>query len=79
MLCDALVHYTPLHSTLLHEPLINQIMTSIDSLDLLVGEVYIKNEDFDTINENRRLSNETVFSTARNAAAGSLRNLGNLL
>ena len=49
-----------------------------NSFDLLVGEVYIKNEDFDTINENRRLGNETVFSTARNAAAGSLRNLGEI-
>ena len=32
--------------------------------------------DFNEINEIRKLKNESVFSTARNAAAGSLRTLG---
>jgi NAD-dependent DNA ligase len=42
----------------------------------LSGEVYISNNDFRELNEVRKMKNETVFSTARNAAAGSLRTLG---
>jgi NAD-dependent DNA ligase len=42
----------------------------------LSGEVYISNTDFRELNEVRKMKNETVFSTARNAAAGSLRTLG---
>jgi NAD-dependent DNA ligase len=38
--------------------------------------VYISNNDFRELNEVRKMKNETVFSTARNAAAGSLRTLG---
>jgi len=39
------------------------------------GEVVIKKDDFDTINEQRIKQNEQPFANPRNAAAGSLRQL----
>ena len=39
------------------------------------GEVYITHEDFTTLNENKIRVGKEPFSTARNAAAGSLRQL----
>ncbi len=39
------------------------------------GEVFIGKEDFDKLNENRLLEEEEQFANARNAAAGSLRQL----
>ena len=45
-------------------------------LYFFLGEVYISQKDFIAINDLKILKNETVFSTARNAAAGSLRHSG---
>ncbi len=39
------------------------------------GEVVIKKDDFDTINEQRASNGEALFANPRNAAAGSLRQL----
>lgn len=39
------------------------------------GEVFIGKEDFDKLNENRLLEEQEQFANARNAAAGSLRQL----
>ncbi len=39
------------------------------------GEVFIGKEDFEKLNENRLLEEEEQFANARNAAAGSLRQL----
>lgn len=39
------------------------------------GEVFISSEDFEKLNEEREILGETTFANARNAAAGSLRQL----
>ncbi len=39
------------------------------------GEVFIGKKDFEELNEQRELEEETLFANARNAAAGSLRQL----
>lgn len=39
------------------------------------GEVFISKKDFEKMNEERSLNEETLFANARNAAAGSLRQL----
>lgn len=45
------------------------------SLIEIRGEVVIKKDDFDKINEDRRKKDEQLFANPRNAAAGSLRQL----
>lgn len=45
-------------------------------LDLVIrGEVYLKRSNFDKLNEQRALNNEPLFANARNAAAGTIRQL----
>lgn len=39
------------------------------------GEVYMRNSDFDRLNEERQASGEQVFANPRNAAAGAVRQL----
>jgi DNA ligase (NAD+) len=39
------------------------------------GEVFIRKDDFEALNRQRKAANESVFSNPRNAAAGSLRQL----
>ncbi|MDC0651650.1 NAD-dependent DNA ligase LigA [Alphaproteobacteria bacterium] len=39
------------------------------------GEIFMPKANFNSINEDRRKSGEKIFSTARNAAAGSIRQL----
>ncbi|MCK5848116.1 MAG: NAD-dependent DNA ligase LigA [Caldisericia bacterium] len=39
------------------------------------GEIIMKNSDFVTLNESRRISGDTEFANPRNAAAGALRQL----
>ena len=46
-----------------------------DGLIEIRGEVVIKKDDFDIINEQRIKDNEVIFANPRNAAAGSLRQL----
>ncbi len=47
-----------------------------ESVDIIVrGEVFIGKEDFDKMNEERIANEESLFANARNAAAGSLRQL----
>ena len=47
-----------------------------DNINLTVrGEVFINKEDFEKLNEEREILGETLFANARNAAAGSLRQL----
>ena len=47
-----------------------------EPIDIVVrGEVFIGKEDFEKLNENRLLEEEEQFANARNAAAGSLRQL----
>ena len=47
-----------------------------EPLDITVrGEVFIGKKEFETLNEEREVKGETLFANARNAAAGSLRQL----
>ena len=47
-----------------------------DNINLTVrGEVFINKEDFEKLNEEREILGETLLANARNAAAGSLRQL----
>ncbi len=47
-----------------------------ESIDIIVrGEVFIGKEEFEKLNENRLIEEEEQFANARNAAAGSLRQL----
>ena len=47
-----------------------------EQLDITVrGEVFIGKKEFETLNEEREVMGETLFANARNAAAGSLRQL----
>ena len=47
-----------------------------DEVDLIVrGEVFIGSDDFEKLNEEREVLGQTLFANARNAAAGSLRQL----
>ena len=47
-----------------------------EPIDIIVrGEVFIGSEDFEKMNEERALNDESLFANARNAAAGSLRQL----
>lgn len=47
-----------------------------EPLDITVrGEVFIGKKEFETLNEEREVIGETLFANARNAAAGSLRQL----
>ena len=47
-----------------------------DNINLTVrGEVFINKEEFEKLNEEREILGETLFANARNAAAGSLRQL----
>ena len=48
----------------------------IEEIDITVrGEVFISKEDFEKLNEEREVLEEPLFANARNAAAGSLRQL----
>ena len=47
-----------------------------ENIDITVrGEVFIGKEEFEKLNEERALNEEQLFANARNAAAGSLRQL----
>ena len=47
-----------------------------EDIDITVrGEVYISEKDFEKLNEQREILEEPLFANARNAAAGSLRQL----
>ncbi len=47
-----------------------------DKIDITVrGEVFISKKDFEEMNQERQENEETLFANARNAAAGSLRQL----
>lgn len=49
-----------------------------DKIDITVrGEVFIAKEDFEKMNQEREENEEELFANARNAAAGSLRQLDN--
>ena len=47
-----------------------------ENINIIVrGEVFIGKKEFDEMNEEREVLGETLFANARNAAAGSLRQL----
>ena len=47
-----------------------------EAIDIIVrGEVFIGTKEFEELNERRQLEGEALFANARNAAAGSLRQL----
>ena len=47
-----------------------------EPIDITVrGEVFIGKEEFEKMNQEREENEETLFANARNAAAGSLRQL----
>lgn len=47
-----------------------------EDINIIVrGEVFIGSKEFEALNEQRGLNDETLFANARNAAAGSLRQL----
>jgi len=51
-------------------------MTLKDNIDIIVrGEVFIGKENFEKMNQEREENEEELFANARNAAAGSLRQL----
>ncbi len=51
-------------------------MELTDKIDITVrGEVFISKQDFDKMNQEREENEEELFANARNAAAGSLRQL----
>ena len=51
-------------------------MELIDKIDITVrGEVFISKQDFEKMNQEREENEEELFANARNAAAGSLRQL----
>jgi len=56
---------------------IHSVPLQIDYLGLIEirGEIVIKKNDFEKINEDRKRNNEQLFANPRNAAAGSLRQL----
>ena len=57
--------------TILHIP-----QTIKEPIDIIVrGEVFIGTKEFEELNEKRELEDEPLFANARNAAAGSLRQL----
>lgn len=65
------------------EDITNNVMT-INSVPLVLnekvdievrGEIYMSKKSFDTLNEERKKKNESLFANPRNAAAGSVRNL----
>jgi len=51
-----------------------------EPIDIIVrGEVFIGKKEFEELNEKRELEEETLFANARNAAAGSLRQLNSTI
>jgi len=47
-----------------------------EPIDIIVrGEVFLSSKDFEKLNEEREITGEKLFANARNAAAGSLRQL----
>ena len=51
-------------------------MELTDKIDITVrGEVFISKQDFEKMNQEREENEEELFANARNAAAGSLRQL----
>ncbi len=47
-----------------------------EDIDVTVrGEIYLKKENFEKINEERKIQGEELFKNARNAAAGTIRQL----
>lgn len=56
---------------------IKDIPTRVDASNRLEvrGEIYMSKASLEELNEQRKLNNEPLFANARNAAAGSIRNL----
>ena len=55
-------------------PHIPKVLT--EKVDIIVrGEVFISKEGFEKLNEEREILEQPLFANARNAAAGSLRQL----